>query len=71
MGFKGRSYIDDLVDEFGYDYVIGYCLCSEYRLISIAENEEDDEKRKSILKKANRFAQDRIRLARERFDYGL
>ena len=71
MGYKNKSYLDDMVDEFGYDYVIGYCLCSEHRLRELAEDEDDREKRAGLLKRANRFANDRSRLAKERFEHGL
>ena len=41
MSRKNRNYIDDMVDIFGYDYVIGFCICSEYdcRNKAKAENE--------------------------------
>lgn len=71
MGYKKRTFVDDMVDVFGYDYVIGYCLCSEYNLKNLAEMEEDADKRSALIKKANRFSNDASRLTRERFEYGL
>lgn len=71
MGYKKRTFVDDMVDVFGYDYVIGYCLCSEYNLKNLAGMEEDADKRSALIKKANRFANDASRLTRERFEYGL
>ena len=71
MGYKNKNYIDEMVEEFGYDYVAGYCLCSEYRLRQLAKDEDDHEKKNALLKSARRFANDVKRLAKERFDYGL
>lgn len=71
MGYKKRTFVDDMVEVFGYDYVIGYCLCSEYNLKNLADMEEDADKRSALIKKANRFANDASRLTRERFEYGL
>lgn len=71
MKRRNRNYLDDMVDQFGYDYVIGYCLCSEYNLKNLAENEEDADKADNMIRKANRFAADASRLSKERFEYGL
>ena len=71
MGYKNKNYIDEMVEEFGYDYVVGYCLCSEYRLRQLAKDEDDHEKKNALLKSARRFANDVKRLEKERFDYGL
>ena len=30
MKKRNSDFINELVDMFGYDYVIGFCLCSEY-----------------------------------------
>lgn len=71
MGYKGRNFIDEMVEEFGYDYVVGYCLCSEYKLRKLAKEECDYEKKNALLKSARKFSNDVKRLAKERFDYGL
>lgn len=71
MKRRNRNYIDDMVDQFGYDYVIGYCLCSAYNLKNLAENEEDEEKAFIMMRKSNRFSEDASRLSKERFEYGL
>lgn len=71
MGYRNRTYIDDMVDLFGYDYVIGYCLCSEHNLRNLAETEINQDKRDNMIRKANRFAADMNRLSKERFDHGL
>lgn len=71
MGYRNRSYIDDMVDEFGYDYVIGFCVCSAYNLRSMADNEPDLDKADNMLRKANRFDADKKRLIKERFERGL
>ena len=71
MGYRNRSYIDEMVDEFGYDYVIGFCVCSAYNLRNIAENEPDLDKADNMLRKANRFEADKKRLIKERFERGL
>lgn len=71
MGYKNRSFVDDMVDVFGYDYVIGYCLCSAYNLKNLAEKETDEEKRNVFMKKSHKFENDASRLTRERFEYGL
>lgn len=66
-----KNIIDDMVDVFGYDYVIGYCLCSEYKLKNMAETEQDEYKREKLLANARRSRSDAERLTRERCDYGL
>lgn len=71
MAYKKKSYIDDLVDMFGYDYVIGYCLCSEHNLNNLAESEEDEEKRDKLFRKSKRYSLEAQRLIKERFSYGL
>ena len=71
MKYKKRTYIDDMVDLFGYDYVIGYCLCSAHNLSNLAKSESDQEKKEVMMRKARKFESDVNRLSRERFDYGL
>ena len=71
MGYKKRTFVDDMVEVFGYDYVIGYCLCSAYNLNNLAEMEEDAEKRNNYIRKSHKFENDASRLTRERFEYGL
>lgn len=66
-----RDYIDDMVDVFGYDYVIGYCLCSEYDLKNKARKEEDEGKIRMYLKSAKRYANKVEDLTRERMQNGL
>ena len=71
MPKKSRNYIDKMVEIFGYDYVIGYCLCSEYDLRGRAEREHDEEKRKSMNKIANKYSNKCEQLMAERFNNGL
>ena len=49
MKYKKRTYIDDMVDLFGYDYVIGYCLCSAHNLSNLAKSEQDQEKKQIMI----------------------
>ena len=71
MSNKNRNYIDDMVDLFGYDYVIGYCLCSEYDLMKKAKKEEDAEKARHLKSIAKRYSMKAEQLVKERYDYGL
>ena len=71
MKSRARNYLDDMVDQFGYDYVIGYCLCSAYNLRNLAESETDQGKKQIMMRKSNRFSEDASRLSKERFEYGL
>lgn len=71
MSNKNRNYIDDMVDLFGYDYVIGYCLCSEYDLLKKAKKEEDAEKAKHLKSIAKKYSMKADQLVKERYDYGL
>lgn len=68
---KKRNYIDDMVDIFGYDYVIGFCLCSEYDLRNKAETEEDEDKAKRYIITANKYKAKGEQLTKERIDNGL
>ena len=71
MRYEKRTYIDNMVDLFGYDYVIGYCLCSAHNLSNLAKSEPDQEKKQLMMRKASKFESDVNSLSRERFDYGL
>ena len=66
-----RKDIDAMVDEFGYDYVIGYCLCSEYDVMNKAENETDEKKKKNLYRVANKYRVKAEQLTRERIANGL
>lgn len=68
---KHRNYIDNMVDVFGYDYVIGFCLCSEYDLNNKAKNEDDEEKAKRLFNTAKKYKLKAEQLTRERIDNGL
>ena len=85
MSKNNRNFIDDMVDMFGYDYVIGsvhylkfgndyvigFCLCSEYDLRNKANNETDYEKAKRLRNIARSYKLNAERLTRERIDNGL
>lgn len=66
-----RNYIDDMVDVFGYDYVIGFCLCSEYDIKKRADAEEDAYKQKKMYHIADRYRRKKEQLVRERMENGL
>lgn len=66
-----NSNIDEMVELFGYDYVIGYCYCSEYDTMKRAEKEEDAMKIKRLLNLSNIFRINAERLMRERMENGL
>lgn len=71
MGKQNRNFIDDMVDVLGYDYVIGFCLCSEYDLNNKASKEEDREKAKRLFTIARRYKEKADQLTRERIENGL
>lgn len=71
MGKNKTNFIDDMVDIFGYDYVIGHCLCSEYDVMNKAENETDEKKKKNLYRVANKYRVKAEQLTRERIDNGL
>ena len=71
MPKNNRNFIDDMVDMFGYDYVIGFCLCSEYDLRNKADREEDEDKKRRYLKTAQMYKKKAEALTRERIDNGL
>ena len=71
MSKNNRNFIDDMVDMFGYDYVIGFCLCSEYDLCNKADREEDEGKKRRYLKIAQMYKKKAEALTRERIDNDL
>ena len=71
MSKNNRNFIDDMVDMFGYDYVIGFCLCSEYDLRNKADREEDEGKKRRYLKTAQMYKKKAEALTRERIDNDL
>ena len=71
MSKNNRNFIDDMVDMFGYDYVIGFCLCSEYDLRNKADREEDEGKKRRYLKIAQMYKKKAEALTRERIDNDL
>ena len=71
MSKNNRNFIDDIVDMFGYDYVIGFCLCSEYDLRNKADREEDEGKKRRYLKIAQMYKKKAEALTRERIDNDL
>lgn len=71
MKRRKRNFIDDMVEMFGYDYVIGYCMCSEYDIRNKAEKEEDETKKKKMIFTANRYGAKAEQLTRERMENGL
>lgn len=68
---RKRSFIDDMVEVFGYDYVIGFCLCSEYDVRRKIDTEEDEEKKIRLNSTANKYKAKANELIRERFENGL
>ena len=71
MSKNNRNFIDDMVDMFGYDYVIGFCLCSEYDLRNKGDREEDEGKKHRYLKIAQMYKKKAEALTRERIDNDL
>ena len=71
MSKNNRNFIDDMVDMFGYDYVIGHSLCSEYDLRNKADREEDEGKKRRYLKAAQMYKKKAEALTRERIDNDL
>ena len=68
---KKRNYIDDMVDIFGYDYVIGFCLCSEYDMNQMADRETESDKIDMFRRKARMFSRKSVELMKERIANGL
>ena len=66
-----KNFLDDMVEVFGYDYVIGHCLCSEYDVRNKADREEDPVKKASLNKIADRYGKKADQLTRERVANGL
>ena len=71
MSKNKRNFIDDMVDMFGYDYVIGHCLCSEYDLTNRAGKEADRDKAYRFLNTAKKYREKANQLTRERIENGL
>lgn len=71
MARKNRNFIDDMVDMFGYDYVIGHCLCSEYDLNNKADREEDADRKNKFRNMAKKYGVRAEQLTRERVENGL
>ena len=68
---RKRDYIDNMLDVFGYDYVIGFCLCSEYDVRNRLEKEEKEERKIKLEKVANHYKRKAEILIRERFENDL
>ena len=66
-----RNFIDEMVNVFGYDYVIGFCLCSEYDLMNKCENEEDETRAGRLYRAAKKYGAKAEQLTRERVANGL
>ena len=68
---SNRNFIDDMVDIFGYDYVIGFCLCSEYDIRKRADKTEDEGKSAKLYATAKRYADKAEQRTKERVENGL
>lgn len=68
---RDGSFIDDMVDEFGYDYVIGFCLCSAYDITNKANNEKDKDRANKLMSAARKYKAKAEKLTRERIENGL
>ena len=71
MKKRNSDFINELVDMFGYDYVIGFCLCSEYDLRQKADAETNPGRKKYFHSVANNYKRSASNLTRERIDNGL
>ena len=71
MKKRNSDFINELVDMFGYDYVIGFCLCSEYDLRQKADAETNPSRKKYFYSVANNYKRSASNLTRERIDNGL
>lgn len=71
MSKKNNNFLDDMVNMFGYDYVIGFCLCSEYDLRQKADAETNPSRKKYFNSVANNYKRSADNLTRERIDNGL
>ena len=71
MKKRNSDFINELVDMFGYDYVIGFCLCSEYDLRQKADAETNPSRKKYFHSVANSYKRSASNLTRERIDNGL
>ena len=68
---KKSSNIEEMINEFGYDYVIGFCLCSAYDVRTKAETEEDETRKKRLLNIADSYDKKAGSLLKERIENGL
>lgn len=71
MARKRIDVVDEMVDVFGYDYAIGYCLCSEYNINARAEESVDEMEKKRLYGTARSYRKQADRLMRERIENGL
>lgn len=71
MANKNRNFIDDMVDMFGYDYVIGFCLCSEYDVLRKADVETDEKNKYRLINIARKYKAKANELLKERMENGL
>ena len=71
MKKRNSDFINELVNMFGYDYVIGFCLCSEYDLRQKADAETNPSRKKYFHSVANNYNRSASNLTRERIDNGL
>ena len=71
MARKRIDVVDEMVDVFGYDYTIGYCLCSEYNIKARAEEATDEMEKKRLCGTARSYKKLADRLMRERIENGL
>lgn len=63
---RKQDRIHEMAEIFGYDYAIGFCLCSEYDVRKCIDREEDEEKRKRLEKVANSYKKNADKLLNER-----
>lgn len=68
---KRKDRFSEMVDIFGYDYVIGYCLCQEYDVRNSIDTEEDEVKRAKLTNIASKYKAKANQLSRERIESGL
>ena len=71
MKNKKYSKIDELVEVFGYDYTIGYCLCTEYEMEKQIKEIKDEELKGKRIKSKGWYRMQAERLMRERVSNGL
>ena len=71
MANQKKNFVDNMVDVFGYDYVIGHCLCSSYDLANKASKETDRDKAKRLYNASRKYNDKAEQLTRERINNGL